>query len=265
MEDIKINRVSDETYADIRWYLDSIIPYVNFLSDLCFVDYEGTRYMVTSSENQYVIVAYENGELNPYRITLDENGHAIRFSTEECDYDLSLDFGTGIYGVKKDNRLTCITEQLIYFPNDEELDVTSLDYYQVCQANKNTCVMSYELPDKMTDIGYGLNYASFHQPNKIALIELKKILGVIDHMRSQIFFKAPGSELYRKNLIRLHNILVPQPLFGYYPDILIDQIAKAGYSRNIPEDLKGMIKGDHPAVKRLEHVSSCYQDFIRKQ
>lgn len=265
MGDIKINRVSEEKYEDIKWYLDSIIPYVNFLSDLCFVDYDGIRYMVTRSENDYVFVAFENGELNPYRLTIDENGHATKFSTEECDYDLCLDFGSGIYGVKKDSRLSGISEQLVYFPKDEELKITSLDYYQVCQQNKNTCIMSYELPDAMTDIGYGLNYANFHDPSKVVLLELKRILGLINHFESGIFFKTSGTEAYRRCLIRLHNILVPQPFVGYDPNILLDEIEKAGYQRKIPEDLKAMIKGDSQVIKRLEYVSSNYHNYIKGQ
>ncbi len=263
MGDIKISRVNNEKYSDIKWYLDSLIPYVNYLFDLCFVDYEGTRYMVTSHDNAFVIVAYENGELNPYRLIVDENGHVVQFYTEESCYDLSLDFGSGVHGVRKDSRLTGMTEQLVFFPADEELPVTSIDYYQVHQQSKNCCIMSHELPSSMTDLGYGLNYAGFHQPSKIALFELKKILGVIKHVETSIFFKTPDFEEYRKTLFRLHNILIPTPFYGYNPDKLISLITEAGYKRDIPEDLKGMIQRNDPTVKRLEYVASSYQDFIK--
>lgn len=265
MEDIKITRINEENYKDIKWYLDSIVSYINCIGDLCFVDYNGIRYMVTRNEDKFVLVANENRELNPYITSLDDEQHITHFSTEGSDYELSLDFGSGIYGVKKDNRMTGMTEQLIYFPKDEELDLTSLDYYQVCQQNGNACIMSYELPSTMTDINYGLNYASFHNPSKIALMEIKKLLGFINHIDNTIFFQTPEVEEYRKTLFIIHNILVPKPFIGYNPELLMDAIAKSGYQRNIPDDLKGLIKGESPLAKRLEFVSKTYDNFTKGQ
>lgn len=265
MENIQVSRVIKEKYDDIKWYLDSIIPYVNFLNDLCFVDYEGIRYMVTRNENQFVIVAYENGELNPYSIVFDDNGKPVLFSTESCIYELSLDFGSGVFGVKKDNKLSDFSEQLVYFPKDSELDKTSLDFYQVYNPSKNCCIMSYEFPDDMTDINYGLNYAGYHEPSKIVLLELKRLLGIINYTESNIFFKTSGLDVYRKNLIRLHNILIPKPFVYYDPKILLEEIEKAGYKREIPTDMKEMIKGTSPMVKRLEIVSKAYDEYTKGQ
>ena len=263
MADINIKRIQRESYEEIKWYLDAIMPYVNFLNDLCFVDYEGVRYMITQNGLDFIIVANENGELNPYRLRMNEEGKVIGFSTELFEYDLSLEFDEGVFGVRKDCPLTGITEQLVYFPNDEELDVTSIDFYQIHQPSQTGVIASYELPGKNTELNYGLNYSYYHQPTKLVLLKLKKILGLIEHMGSDIFFKTEGNDLYRKNLFLVHNILIPKPFVGYKPDILLEQIKKSGYKVEIPDDLKGMIRGDNPQVKTLEYVSKTYADYTK--
>lgn len=258
---MEIKRIDIETYESISAYIDVLLSIVPSLNDLCFIDYNGKRYMLSISENGVAVVENNNGELNSFFYDLTEPDKKI-FATEEFSYKMTYD--TDLKEVTRVNNLTKVKEYLAFMPPIENHPRALLEYRQVISEGDAGLIFRYDVTSRKDNLSSCLTFANYHSPDMLELHVLKEVL-FLYLKRKYIYSLGVDDNKYYEPLITLGNISLGSKRMTYNPQDLIKEISSYGFGTFIPTELGDYLVGRNDDYKKLTLICNEYQKFIKGQ
>lgn len=231
MVDIKVKRVSEESFSSVAMYLEYVLGITKEMGIPYFIDIDGTRYFVTKvrcNDGFIYACSYEkDGKMKSF-------GLSVPDANPEC---VSLTDGVTIYRdfsrlkenpfIIKENVINDNTEQ-VAIGNDID-GQKCLVYFQENKNDNMDCEIIYSLKNFEDRLSAYMNYIDTKYPKSIEIGEDTKILKVIKHRKKETYrycdsqylipkFKIFGFEFADvKNVINLDEALYNVRINGFNP------------------------------------------------
>lgn len=262
---MEIKRIKEESFESIAAYLNVLLPETSYINDLCSVS-TGNKYgLVTIKDGGLALVLNEDGNLNPYTITLDEDGNINEYKNDEYEYELSLGLDNGLKGIRRQNHLTGNINQIVYTPAEGGMPRTMLDYYQYLSEQAATLIYNYDVTSHSSNLSMSLSYLTYHEPEKIILMQLLHTLFNLPHKKEAILYKIGNNPNYYKCLFRIANIMFPDRSQIFRPEEILEKLGEMGFTPNIPNEMTSLLGGTNDEVKKLQLIANSYYDYIKRQ
>lgn len=255
---MKIKRINEESYESIKGYLNIMLPLCPSLLDLCFIDYNGKRYMLAIGEETIGIVENDNGMLNPYVYNLNTLD-VINYSSEEYEYQIRID--SDIKEVIRSNKLNKNIERLSYMPRIEDFPRDILEYAQWNEKREATAEYKYDVTSR-NGLAPSIIYSRYHTPDQVELKELKELLFLYNQKRS-LYCISEKKDGYYRPLFNIGKLYI-----GTYPKLfssedIKEKINSLGFEKDIPSSLSTILTGENHELNSIREITSEYQNYIK--
>lgn len=253
---MEMTLVNNETYSDVKMYLDVISDYIKHVQDLSRCVKNGCEYYLAHDGEYVCIVENERGELNPYYVGFNELGNVASYSTEEFNVSLEFD-DSGICKVER-NGLNFLnpTQETLLLGRENGLFLSYINYLDSIKA---ASAVTYDITSHQMNLSMALNSIEYHKPigfsfyyKNLFNILLSKSYKLIDDRYYRIMFNFCDN-----NYIN--------PFIAYDPDILLSEFGtQTGLNVIVPDDLKAYLSGSNSEYNKLNDLCLQYQKLLGK-
>lgn len=257
---MEIKRVSDESYESISAYLDLILTMTTNLKDLCFVNHDGKKIMITQFGTMTALVENDNGKLTSYFLGKTPS-QVDCFSSEDYLYEMREE-EDGIE-VKRNDLGTKDIYRLSYLYPIENHPRYIVEYLHYIDKLASSVDYSYDVTSRGS-LESSLLFCDHHYPDKIVVNVLKQYF-IKAYKRKYTYALGLNDEKYHQPRIEIGPLLLGHKRLLLDAGGFIEALGNKGFISKIPEDLSSLLRGDNETYNRLKLVSNEYRNFINKE
>ena len=258
---MEIKKVSEESYEMLKPYLDKMITMVDELKDLYLVKHKGMQILICEDGTLTPFVVNDRENYTSYFIGQDGNALNItKFSDEDYLYEICDEDVKEITRTSYENGNR---SKLVYLPAIENQPRDVLEYVQYLESEVAALSYRYDVSNRH-DASGAVVYSQYHFPDNLVLKVLKE--GKLRTYNKKYYYSLGLVDIdkYYRPLFRIGEKMFGTSKLIYDADMLIDEICKRGFTKDIPRDLKSLISDDHQMYNELRLVSSEFKKELKK-
>lgn len=255
---MKIQELNESDYDSIRKYLDILTT--DDYRNLCMIDFDNKRYVITSEEGVVYIVENDNGQLNPMEIYLDEKGEFLSYTNEEFDYVFASENGNSF--IQKTNRLSHDVRHLYFVKEKDKKPL--LEYRQFIAENFASMDAIYDLTNHGFNTSSAITYTNYHLPTTLEIHE--SIPTKHSYKEKVYFYVLIDEENYRRPHIVLGDKYYLLSLHRYPGLKLINVYCEGlGFINSIDTDLRDYMLGTNREINNRKSLVLGYEEYKKGQ
>ena len=250
--------VDIETYEGNEKYFEKLLDAIEEINNPFMVYINGEKILIDHQGTIYGAVKEENGVLESYAITLDEQNNSLnRLITEYYSYGIFLHNAIPI--ISRQGLGSKDLMQLYYTEINRDEPKSYLHFYHKNEENRNEIEFQYDVTFYKKALGSYLNYINRHKPSFIDIREYHKLIGNISFSKKSSYFKLEDDCNYSKALMELSNYKAILGVKNYSYEDLLRYFEKLDVAREIPDDILSIYCGKNELVKTLEMATKQYK------
>ena len=264
MTDIKFKQIKEESFGDVALYLEYVLGITKEMGVPCFIEMDGTKYLVTRVRNDkgnlYACSYEKDGKMKSYALSVPDNHPEYVSITDGVT--ILKDFSSmKIHPfVLKENVINDNTEQLA-FGYDLD-DSPCLVYFQQDLSRNIDCEIIYNLGRHKDNIPAYIDYIKSKYPKSVILTEEKKLFKVIKHRKIKSY-KYTGSD-YLISRLRLFGYEFADTKYPVELEDVLYNVELNGFKPCVPTYLSDIFTHRSAVENNMKLLAKVYDENLMK-